>query len=259
MRLVTLLSDYGSTSPYPAEMKAVLSAQTGALIIDITHGVPPHDVRTGAYLLRAVARHTPVGTVHLAVVDPGVGTGRRPLIIVAGGQAFVGPDNGLLLPAARRVGVPRAFAITDAALIRGLRSATFHGRDLFAPTAALLASGTPAETIGAPAPDVIDLELGQGRRVDRTLRGRVLYVDPFGNVITNIPSHLLPPEGRPIDVQVGAHRARGTVRSTYGDAARGALVVLPGSDAFVEIAVREGRAARRLGVRLGTAVRLRER
>ncbi len=259
MRLVTLLSDFGSTSPYPAEMKAALAAQCEALIIDITHDVPPHDVRTGAYLLRAVARHTPAGTVHVAVVDPGVGTGRRALILVAGGQSFVGPDNGLLLPAARGVGTPRAFAITTPRLIRDLPSATFHGRDLFAPAAGLLASGTPVEAIGAPAPNVIDLELGQGRRAERALRGHVLYVDAFGNVITDIPSDLLPPEGRQLDVQVGARRARGTVRSTYGDAARGALVVVAGSDACIEIAVREGRAARRLGVRAGSAVRLRER
>ena len=257
--MITLLSDFGSTSPYPAEMKLTLAALTDAVLMDITHDVPPHDVRTGAYLLRAVAPHASAGTVHLAVVDPGVGTGRRALIIQSGGQCFVGPDNGLLLPATRRVGAPRAFVITDEALIRTVRSSTFHGRDLFAPAAAQLARGTPPEALGAPAPEVIDLDLGRGQRENGTLLGTVLYVDPFGNVVTNIPADLLPPPGRRVEVQVGSRRLRGTVRSTYGESARGALVIVPGSDACVEIAVREGHAARRVGARTAALVRIRER
>jgi len=257
--MITLLSDFGSASPYPAEMKLALAALTDAVLVDITHDVPPHDVRTGAYLLRAVAPHAPAGTVHLAVVDPGVGTGRRALIVRSGGQYFVGPDNGLLLPASRRVGAPRAFVITDEALIRAVRSGTFHGRDLFAPAAAWLARGTPPEALGTPAPEVIDLDLGRGRREDRTLLGAILYVDPFGNVVTNIPAGFLPPARQRVEVQVGTRRARGTVQSTYGHAARGALVIVPGSEACVEIAVREGHAARRLGARTGAIVRIRPR
>lgn len=257
--MITLLSDFGSSSPYPAEMKLTLAAHTDAVLVDITHDVPPHDVRTGAYLLRAAAPHAPVGTIHLAVVDPGVGTARRALIVQSGGQCFVGPDNGLLLPASRRVGAPRAFVITDEALIRGVRTSTFHGRDLFAPAAARLARGTPPEALGAPAAEVVDLDLGRGHREDRILLGTILYIDPFGNVVTNIPAELLPTPGRRVEVQVGTHRARGIVRSTYGEAARGTLVVVPGSDASIEIAVREGRAARRLGARAGSVVRIRER
>jgi S-adenosylmethionine hydrolase len=256
--MITLLSDFGSASPYPAEMKLTLAALTDAVLMDITHDVPPHDVRTGAYLLRAVAPHAPAGTVHLAVVDPGVGTGRRALIVTSGGQSFVGPDNGLLLPASRRVGAPRTFVITDEALIRAVRPSTFHGRDLFAPAAAQLARGTPPEVLGGPAPEVVDLDLGAGRREDRTLVGTVVYVDPFGNIVTSIPADLLPPPGQRVEVQVGPRRTRGTVRSTYGEAARGTLVVVPGSDESVELAVREGRAARRLRVRSGTVIRIRE-
>lgn len=257
--MITLLSDFGSSSPYPAEMKLTLAALTDAVLLDITHDVPPRDVRTGAYLLHAVAPHAPAGTVHLAVVDPGVGTGRRALIVTSGGQAFVGPDNGLLMPAARRVGAPRAFVITDEALIRAVRSSTFHGRDLFAPAAAQVARGTPPEALGAPAPGVMDLDLGRGHREDHTLHGVILYVDPFGNIVTNIPADLLPPPGRRVEVQVGSRRLRGTVRSTYGESARGTLVIVPGSDACVEIAVREGHAARRTGARTGEGVRIRER
>jgi S-adenosylmethionine hydrolase len=257
-RLVTLLSDFGSASPYPGQMRLVLAGLTDAVLVEITHDVPPHDVRTGAYLLRAAVPHAPAGTIHLAVVDPGVGTGRRALIVHSGGQYFVGPDNGLLMPAARRIGRPRMFVITDEMLIRGIRSGTFHGRDLFAPAAAWLARGTPPGQLGAPAPDVIDLDLGRGYRVGRTLRGTVLYVDPFGNLVTNIPEDLLPPLGRRLEVQSGRRRIRGMMRGAYGEAARGALMIVPGSDGTAEIAVREGHAARRLGARAGAAVTIRE-
>lgn len=253
-RVITLLSDFGSTSPYPGQMKLALAARTGAALLDISHDVPRHDLRTGAYLLRAAAAHAPAGTVHLAVVDPGVGTARRALIVRSGGQDFVGPDNGLMLPAARRVGAPRVFVITDETLIRGVRSGTFHGRDLFAPAAAFLAEGTPPGVLGVPAPEVVDLDLGQGRREGRALVGTVAYVDPFGNVITDIPAGLLPPAGRRVEVRLRRRRLQATVRATYGEGARGALVVLPGSDALVEIALREGDAAGRLGIRPGMPV-----
>lgn len=257
-RLVTLLSDFGSAGPYPAEMKLVLAAHTDAVLVDISHDVPRHDVRAGAYLLRAVAAYAPVGTIHLAVVDPGVGTARRALIVRSGGQDFVGPDNGLLLPAARRVGTPRVFVLTDGTLISGVRSSTFHGRDLFAPAAGLLAQGTPPEALGAPAPEVVDLDLGAGRREGRMLVGTVAYVDPFGNVITDIPAALLPSAGRRVDVRIGRRRFRAAVRTTYGEAAHGALIVVRGSDGVVEIAVREGNAARRTGARPGAAVAFKE-
>lgn len=257
-RLITLLSDFGSASPYPAQMKVALAARTGAVLVDITHDVPPHDVRTGAYLLRAVVPHTPAGTIHLAVVDPGVGTGRRALIIESGGQLFVGPDNGLLLPAARRLGEMRIVDITGTMLSGGAPSATFHGRDLFAPAAALLAGGTPAAALGVPAGEVVDLDLGEGRRAGPVLRGTVLYVDPFGNLVTNIPGHLLPSAGRRVEVRIGGRRVRGTVRSTYGESSRGALVIVRGSDGTVEIAVREGQAARRMSAGVGAAVSIRE-
>jgi S-adenosylmethionine hydrolase len=257
-RLVTLLTDFGSASPYPAEMKLALAACTDAAVVDISHDVPRHDVRAGAYLLRAAAAHAPAGTIHLAVVDPGVGTPRRVLIVRSGGQDFVGPDNGLMLPAARRVGAPRAFVITDEALIRGVRSSTFHGRDLFAPAVGLLAQGTPPEALGVPVPEVVDFDLGAGRREGRMLVGTVAYIDPFGNVITDIPAEVLPPLGRRVDVRIGRRRFRATARTTYGEAGRGALVVVPGSDDLVEIAVREGNAARRLGVRPGTPVAINE-
>src|SRR3970282_2263148 len=135
MRILTLLSDFGSRSPYPAAMKAVVAARVDAQFVDISHDVRRHDVREGAFPLASVAPFCPTGTVHLAVVDPGVGTARRPLIVVSGGQTFVGPDNGLLIPAARRLGTAAVFEISDPAILGERISSTFHGRDVFAPAA----------------------------------------------------------------------------------------------------------------------------
>jgi len=254
--LITLLSDFGSRSPYPAAMKAVLVAYGQQLLVDISHDIPRHDVRAGAYLLSTIVPFVPAGTVHLAVVDPGVGTARRALIITSGGQFFVGPDNGLLLPAARKIGAPRAQVITDERLLRGARGSTFHGRDLFAPAAGLLAQGTPAEALGSPAPQIVDLDLGRGRLVRGALAGEVVYVDAFGNLITNIDAALLPPVGRRVVVRAGPRVITATVSRTYGDRPRGHLVVVPGSDGSIEIAIREGNAAARLRARAGTALRI---
>lgn len=252
--IVTLLSDFGSTSPYPAAMKAVLAGLCDATLIDITHDVRPHDVRMGAYLLAVVAPWLPAGTVHLAVVDPGVGTARRALIVQAGGQSFVGPDNGLLIPAARRVGRPKSFEITAREILTPAISFTFHGRDVFAPTAGRLAAGTPAEALGTPADEYVDLEFGAGRRHGDALDGSVIYIDPFGNLITNIASDLLVGLGKRVQVRVGRHVHAAHIVRTYGEVAKGDLVVVPGSDGLVEIAVREGSAASALGARGDAAV-----
>ncbi len=252
--IVTLLSDFGSGSPYPAEMKATLVSLCEAVLIDITHDVPHHDVRTGAYLLSAVARSTPAGTVHLAVVDPGVGTARRPLIVVGGGQCFVGPDNGLLLPAAKRVGRPRVYEITAPDILQGAVSSTFHGRDIFAPAAARLVRGTPPDALGRPADRFIDLDLGAGRREGAALAGEVIYVDAFGNLITNIPAAEWMPDGRPVGVTIGRRRLRAVAARTYGEVPSGSAAVVPNSDGLLEVAVREGSAASRLSAVRGSRV-----
>jgi S-adenosylmethionine hydrolase len=254
--IVTLLSDFGSTSPYPAAMKAVLARRSGPVIIDISHDVPRHDVQAGAFLLYSAAPHFPAGTVHLAVVDPGVGTARRPLIVVSAGQTFVGPDNGLLMPAARRLGTPAMFEITDPVILgRGI-SSTFHGRDVFAPAADLLIQGTPPAAIALPLTDFVDLDFGTGRRINGGLAGQVIYVDAFGNLVTNIPSGLLEGYRGPAQVRVGRRRGAGRFARTYGDVRPGRLAVVGCSDGLVEIAIREGHAARRFGAAAGAAVRV---
>ncbi|HEY3248592.1 MAG TPA: SAM-dependent chlorinase/fluorinase [bacterium] len=252
--IVTLLSDFGSASPYPAAMKAVLARRSGATLIDISHDVPRHDVQAGAFLLYSAAPNFLAGTVHLAVVDPGVGTTRRPLIVVSGGQTFVGPDNGLLIPAARRLGTPTAFEISDAAILGEGISSTFHGRDVFAPAAAVLTQGTPPSTIALPVADVVNLDFGTGRRINDGLAGHVIYVDAFGNLVTNIPNALLEGYRGPVEIRVGRRRGTGQVVRTYGDVKQTRIAVLAGSDGWVEIAIREGHAATRFGAAAGTSV-----
>lgn len=253
--IVTLLSDFGSASPYPAQLKAVLASSCDAVLIDITHDIPRHDVRAGAYVLSAVARTAPAGTVHLAVVDPGVGTARKPLLVSSGGQWFVGPDNGLLLPAARRLGDPRVYEMT-AADLGGAGSSTFHGRDVFAPAAARLVRGTPADALGRPLKRFVDLDLGTGRREGGALIGEVIYVDAFGNLITNIPASALDADAGSVTLAAGRRRGEALAARTYGDVAPGGLVVVQGSDGLLEVAVREGSAAERLAIGPGATIRI---
>src|SRR5436853_3040726 len=226
--IVTLLSDFGSESPYPAQMKAVLESSCDAVLIDITHDIPRHDIRAGAYVLSAVARTTPAGTVHLAVVDPGVGTTRRPLIVASGGQCFVGPDNGLLLPAAKRVGRPHAYVIQAPEILHGVASSTFHGRDLFAPVAAQLVLGTPAQALGGAVEDAVGLTLEAGHRAGDVLHGEVLYVDAFGNLITNIPAAESPAPAPRSRSQSGGGGFGPRPASSFGTLSRGASPSSPG-------------------------------
>ncbi len=259
MTVITLLTDYGSASPYPAELKAVLAARCRALIIDITHDVPPHDIGAGAHVLAAVAPMYPVGAVHLAVVDPGVGTARRPLVVAAGGHCLVGPDNGLLMVAARVLGRPRAYAIDVGRVALRPLSETFHGRDLFAPAAAAIAMGLPPDRIGPEADAPLELFGPPATRSAGVIRGRVLYCDTFGNVITNIPGPWLEMVGVDalIEHRSGSIAAR-RVR-TYAEGHRGESLVLVGSTGTVEVAINGARAADALGLTAGDEILLARR
>ena len=258
--LLTFLSDFGATSPYPAAMKAAAAAICSARFVDISHGVPPGSVRGGAYLLWSVAPVCPVGTVHCAVVDPGVGTERAPLAITTGEQIFVGPDNGLLIPAARRLGIAGVYRLTEPAYWRHPVSTTFHGRDIFAPAAAHLASGIPIASVGAPASAFVDLAFPPGHVLGDHLRGEVLWVDTFGNMITSIPGSLLSALAGTADLIV--ETARGSLRAatgrTFGDVPAGRGVVLVGSDGMVEVALNRGNAAAEMAAEVGTMLRIRQ-
>lgn len=259
MRLLTFLSDFGVDSPYPAAMKAVAAAICDARFVDITHAVPRHGVRTGAYLLWSVAPACPPGTVHCAVVDPGVGSVRAPLAVAAGEQVFVGPDNGLLLPAAKRLGHATVYRLTNPAFWHHPVSATFHGRDIFAPVAAHLAAGVALEALGAPAPGYVDLGLEEGGWDGSVLRGTVLWVDPFGNLVTTIPAALMAglAGARRVELEAGSRTLAAAVGRTFADVPVGEAVVVRGSDGLVEIALNQGRAADALAASAGDPIRLR--
>jgi S-adenosylmethionine hydrolase len=230
----------------------LLSRAPGALVVDLSHEVPAFDVLAGALLLEACVRWFPIDAVHLAVVDPGVGTARRALAVAdPDGRRLVGPDNGLLTPflgpGARVHAIPPDVA-SPAPL-----SATFHGRDVFAPAAALLAAGAGPEALGPPVADPVRLEWPTAVRKGREITGVTLAADRFGNLVTSIAARDL--QGVSVaDAEVGGRRVR-WVR-TFGEGARGELVAYLGSGGRVEVAVREGTAARELGAARGHEVRL---
>lgn len=265
MRVITLLTDFGAASPYPAAMKAVvLGIAPDVRLVDLTHEIAPQSVQEGAFVLWSVARDFPEGTVHCAVVDPGVGTERRGLILEAGGHLFVGPDNGLLDPAARALGEPRAYAIGNPKYLREEISHTFHGRDVFAPVAAHLARGVPPCEIGEPLTEWVRFGVDfQGGRWDperKAFLGRVVYIDRFGNAITNVPTErFLERVGFDSQIELSLKGAthRVCLRRSYGFAARGELLLVPGSHGLIEISVREGSAQALLGLGLNDPLALR--
>src|SRR6266540_2675996 len=244
MPIITLLTDFGLSDSYVAEVKGVLlSRAPGATLVDVTHQVLPGAVRAGQYLLARAWHRFPAGTVHLAVVDPGVGTSRRALAATAGGHWFVAPDNGLLSFLEK----PRFVSLA----IPAEAAPTFHGRDVFAPAAAALANGTSLESLGSPITDATHAPPPTPHHDGTALMGEVLYVDRFGTLISNIPG----PEVEPgVRIRVAGTDV-GALRRTFGDVERGTLVAFVGSGGTVEVAVRDGRAARLLGLGVGAEVR----
>lgn len=248
-RLITLLTDFSNADSYVAEMKGVLlSTAPDATLVDVSHVVHPGDIRGASHILSRVWHRFPEGSVHLAVVDPGVGTERAALALHAHGHYFVGPDNGLfstVLAAAREV--VRLPIPPDA-------SPTFHGRDLFAPAAASLALGRSLASLGTPYTDIpLRLSVTEPHYEGKSVVGEVLYVDRFGTLITNLTPELVPSYATLEIEGVDA----GPLRRTFGDVATGGLVAYIGSGGDVEIAVRDGSAARRLGIGVGGRVRAR--
>jgi hypothetical protein len=251
--VVTLLTDFGLDDAYVGTLKGVLlGINPRARLVDLTHAVPPQDIRRASRLLEAAWRFFPRGTVHLAIVDPGVGTNRRPIGVQAGGHYFVGPDNGLLgfcfdLPGARGV------VLTDRRYHRRPVSRTFHGRDVFAPVAAHCSRGVRLTALGPPLRSPVRLARSEPRRVAEGVEGEVVLVDRFGNLLTNLRRRDLPgPADRGV-LRVGGARVRG-LSGTYAERPRQALGAVIDSSGQVEVFVREGSARRRLGVGPGARV-----
>ena len=233
-------------------MKGVIAMRApGVPVVDVSHGVPAQNVMAGALVLKAAAPYFPAGTVHVAVVDPGVGTARRAICIETADARFVGPDNGLLTLAAPPAEARRIVEITNERHLLSPRSRTFHGRDVFAPAAAALATGVSVSELGPDVDGVATLDVPTPARDGGVLRGQVVYVDGFGNLATNVDSASLP--AVVVRVEIAGRRIEGVV-PTYGAVAAGELLALVNSWGVLEIARRDGDARMLLGVDVGAAV-----
>jgi S-adenosyl-L-methionine hydrolase (adenosine-forming) len=255
--IITLTTDFGTRDAYVAEMKGVvldIAASSGqpVTLIDLTHEVAAHDVTEGALALDAAVPFFPQGSIHLAVVDPGVGTDRRGLVVRTEQALFVGPDNGLFTPFLEAAGCWQAWELRAEEYRLGAVSRTFHGRDIFAPAAAHLAAGVLPERFGPPLDDPVRLAWPTVRAVSGAVAGAVLHVDRFGNLVTSIRAETLDGVGREVRIRLGGRRL--PLVGTYGDLQAGQAGALVGSSGRLEIAVREGSAAARFKARRGTPV-----
>ena len=252
--IVTLTTDFGTRDSYVAQLKGVLLARCAGLRVhDLTHEIASHDVVEGALFLAGAVPTFSAGTVHLAVVDPGVGSDRRAIAVEVAGQRVVCPDNGLLTLLANSHPIEAAHELTNPQFRREPASATFEGRDVFAPAAAHLACGGALADLGPPATDLVQLAVPEPEGGVGGVRGEVMHVDRFGNAITNIPASMLTWPG---DTRVQAAGHDLALLRTYADAEVGEALTLVGSSGYVEVAVREGSAAEVLGLARGSAVRV---
>ena len=271
--LIVLTTDFGNSDPYVGMMKGViLTINPGATIVDLTHQVQPQNLQQASFILGASHRFFPPGAIHLVVVDPGVGTGRRALLVTTPNARFLAPDNGILSGVlgqllesppteACRVPVPSgcaALELTNAQYWLHPVSDTFHGRDIFAPVAAHLSLGVAPEDLGPPLADLAWLPAVQPQREGRRIRGEVIYTDHFGNLITNIPTEWLVEAGKTAELRV---EIKGRIisrlsRTFHDDSSQSEedLLALIGSHGYLEIARRDGSAALALSVAAGEPV-----
>lgn len=255
MSIISLLSDFGQKDPYVAEMKAViLSINPQTFIVDISHEINKFDINMGAYFLASVAPFFPEGTIHVGVVDPGVGTIRRPIIIETSRSFYVGPDNGVLILAAQKEKIKNVFSIKNPKYVRSKISNTFHGRDIFAPAAAHLAKGIKVTDFGNIITDYIFPDFAKPYKNKDELVGLILHIDDFGNVITNISLEDIESLGIPKDVSfkvfLGGKYLNLKFCSTYGTVPVGSPLALIGSSNFLEIAINQGSASKIFNVKL---------
>lgn len=281
--VLTLTTDFGTHDPYVGIMKGVvLTICPAAQLVDMTHAIGPQDIAAAAFALPTYSDYFPAGTVHLVVVDPGVGSARQPLALETPHAYYVGPDNGIFSLVWRQAHARwpadaiRAVALTEPRFWRPgmeMPSATFHGRDIFAPVAAHLAAGTPLAALGPPLHTPVLLPMPEptieadeaqaaseraaaGQATSPRLRGQVMVIDHFGNCISNITAAHLDQVGPPDTLAVHVWTRRLPLLRTYADVARGRALALLGSEGYLELAIRDGSAAHALGITPGTAIQI---
>lgn len=255
-QIITLLTDFGTRDPYVGVMKGVIFTLCPEVqIVDLTHEIPPQDVRTAAWHISTSYGYFPAGTIHLAVVDPGVGTSRRPILVICHGHFFVGPDNGLFSAVYQSERPFQVYALNQERYFLKKISATFQARDIFAPVAGHLACGTPPEEMGKRITDPVVLVDMKPRTAGGALYGQVVWIDRFGNLITNISEEQLKILVRwnPFVIRLGSASVR-SLHETYAAAANQAIIAIMGSSGYLEIAQVSGSAARKLKMGLGDPV-----
>jgi S-adenosylmethionine hydrolase len=257
MKIIGLLSDFGLRDSYVAEMKAViLSRCPDVRLIDISHEIPKFDVQMGAFVLASATSSFPKGSIFLAVVDPGVGSERMPLIVQSGRSLYVGPDNGLLMLAAFREELRSVYRIETGRYCARAISATFHGRDIFAPVVGDLANDIPVSDIGSPVSNFVEPEFCRPVAKDRSVDCQVLHVDDFGNIVTNVNISDLGEIGLTFGDTVILKRGRKRLKlrfvRIYDEIPEETVGCLLGSHGFLEIAMRMRNASRAIHVRPGS-------
>lgn len=252
--MITLTSDFGLKDPYVAEMKGIiLTINPKATIVDITHDIEKFNIGMAAFTLASVASYFPKGTVHLAVVDPGVGTERHPIIVQTKFGFFVGPDNGILMLAAQSQGIQHTYELSNPNLMLSKISTTFHGRDIFAPAAAYVDKGIKPYKFGSEIENPVLLRFPAVRRSNNVLTGEVLYIDGFGNIITSIQEKDIL-NSKMLNVKLNEVLLKPKFGKAYGEAEPRAPIALVGSYGFIEIALNQGNAADKFSVKVGDKI-----
>jgi S-adenosylmethionine hydrolase len=257
--IITLTTDFGLRDPYVAEMKAViLNISPNALIVDITHGVEKFNVRMGAYVLACASKYFPKGTIHVAVVDPGVGTERRAILVQTENAFYIGPDNGVLALAVKSQKIEHVYEIRNRRFMMPKISNTFHGRDVFAPAAAHLANGTLPAEFGPEIREIVTPEFAKVVRREDVLVGEVLYVDDFGNVITNFGEKELELMDVKDAVNVEFKNVRLKLKfcRAYAEVEPQKPLAIIGSHNFLEISINQGNAAETFKIKAGDKIKL---
>jgi S-adenosylmethionine hydrolase len=240
--IITFVSDFGDSDWFVAAVKGqILQKNPETIIIDITHSIVPHDIRSAAFVIKAVNENFPLGTVHLVVVDPGVGSERKPLIVESAGRFFVGPDNGVFSYVLNAQAQVFAIEVTDEV------SATFHARDVFGPVAGLLSGGKKPSSLGHKIGDYMRSPFPETKRVGEEVHGEIVYIDHFGNLITNIQNSV-----DAMSVRIANETI--SVRQYYAEAKQGELITVRGSTGFFEISANKGSAQKLLNADTGMLV-----